>query len=100
MTTLARLGAGSKLLALTLALGLPAGPIAVDAQPAEAAAKRCSAKMSISKPRQYAYTNVNVSEVGSKAKVTTIAHYKSTKATKNGNTTWRCSTSFKPKQKQ
>ncbi|WP_181274676.1 hypothetical protein [Brevibacterium oceani] len=131
LTAPARTKAGSKLLALTLAAGLLVGPIALDAQPAEAATKKCSAKMSISKPRQYSYTNVNVSKVGSKAKVTTTAHYKTTttkkKATaskkgkaslkyyisratpgkkvsvtitaKKGKTTWKCSTSFKPKKR-
>lgn len=121
----------SKLLALTLAFGLLAGPIAVDAQPAEAATKKCSAKMSTSKPRQYSNTYVKVSKVGSKAKVTTTAHYKTTKTkkkataskkgkaslkyyisgatpgkkvsvtvvAKKGKTTWKCSTSFKPKKK-
>ena len=106
LTTPARTKTGSKLMALTLAAGLLAGPIAVDAAPAEAATKKCSAKMSISKPRQYSYTNVNVSKVGSKAKVETLAHYKTTKtkkkatASKKGKTTWKCSTSFKPVKKR
>lgn len=128
----ARTRVHSKLLALTLAFGLLAGPIAVDAQPAEAATKKCSAKMSTSKPRQYSNTYVKVSKVGSKAKVTTTAHYKTTKTkkkataskkgkaslkyyisgatpgkkvsvtvvAKKGKTTWKCSTSFKPKKKR
>ncbi|MGC2940353.1 MULTISPECIES: hypothetical protein [unclassified Brevibacterium] len=131
LTTPARTKSGSKLLALTLAVGLLAGPIAVDAAPAEAATKKCSATMSIKKPRQYSNTSVKVSKVGSKAKVTTIAHYKTTKTkkkataskkgkaslkyyisgatpgkkvsvtvtAKKGKTTWKCSTSFKPKKK-
>ncbi|MGO2862503.1 hypothetical protein ACH82I_06240 [Brevibacterium sp. GP-SGM9] len=122
---------GSKFLALFLALGLLAGPIVLDAPPAEAATKKCSAKMSNSKPRQYSNTWVNVSKVGSKAKITTTAHYKTTKTqkkataskkgkaslkyyisgatpgkkvsvtvvAKKGKTTWKCSTSFKPKKK-
>jgi hypothetical protein len=131
LTTPVRSKAGSKLLALTLAAGLLAGPIAVDAAPAEAATKRCAVKMSNSKPRQYSNTWVNVSKVGSKAKVETLAHYKTTKTrkkatasskgkaslkyyisgatpgksvkvtvtAKKGKTTWKCSTSFKPKRK-
>lgn len=127
----ARSRMGSKFLALTLAAGLLAGPIVLDAPPAEAATKKCAAKMSISKPRQYSNTVVKVSKVGAKAKVTTTAHYKTTKTkkkatastkgaanlkyyisgatpgkkvsvtvvAKKGKTTWKCSTSFKPKKK-
>ena len=36
----------------------------------------------IKKPRQYSNTYVKVSKVGSKAKVTTTAHYKTTKTKK------------------
>ena len=122
---------GSKFLALILAFGLLAGPVVLDAPPAEAATKKCAVKMSNSKPRQYSNTWVNVSKVGSKAKVTTKAHYKTTTTTKKatastkgkaslkyyisgatpgksvkvsvvakkGKTTWKCSTSFKPKRK-
>ena len=130
LTTPARTKMGSKLMALTLAAGLLAGPIAVDAAPAEAATKKCAVKMSNSKPRQYSNTWVNVSKVGSKAKVETIAHYKTTKkkataskkgkaslkyyisgatpgkavkvtvTAKKGKTTWKCSTSFKPVKKR
>lgn len=78
-----RTRAGSKFAALTLAAGLLASPIALDAPPAEAITKKCSAKMSVSQPRQYSNTYVNVSKVGSK-----------------GKTTWKCSTSFKPKKKR
>ncbi|NNV09627.1 hypothetical protein ETC03_26110, partial [Geobacillus sp. MMMUD3] len=56
-------------LALVLAAGLLAGPIALDASPAEAASKSCKVSMSNSKPRQYSITTVKVSKVGSKAKV-------------------------------
>lgn len=95
LTTPARTKTGSKLLALTLAVGLLAGPIAVDAQPAEAATKKCSAKMSISKPRQYSYTNVNVSKVGSKAKVETLAHYKTAKTKKKATASKKGKASLK-----
>lgn len=70
-------------LALVLAAGLLAGPIALDASPAEAASKSCKVSMSNSKPRQYSNTTVKVSKVGSKAKVTTTAHYKTTKTKKS-----------------
>ena len=106
LTTPARTKMGSKLMALTLAAGLLAGPIAVDAAPAEAATKKCAVKMSNSKPRQYSNTWVNVSKVGPKAKVETIAHYKTTKtkkkatASKKGKTVWKCSSSFKPVKKR
>ena len=56
LTTPVRTKTGSMLLALTLAAGLLAGPIAVDAAPAEAATKKCAVKMSNSKPRQYSNT--------------------------------------------
>lgn len=82
LTTPARTKTGSKRVALTLAVGLLAGPIAVDAQPAEAATKKCAVKMSNSKPLQYSNTWVKVSKVGSKSKVETIAHYKTTKTKK------------------
>ena len=95
LTTPARTKMGSKLMALTLAAGLLAGPIAVDAAPAEAATKKCSAKMSISKPRQYSYTNVNVSKVGSKAKVETLAHYKTTKTKKKATASKKGKASLK-----
>ena len=95
LTTPARTKTGSKLMALTLAAGLLAGPIAVDAAPAEAATKKCSAKMSISKPRQYSYTNVNVSKVGSKAKVETLAHYKTTKTKKKATASKKGKASLK-----
>lgn len=122
---------GSKFLAMNLAAGLLAGPIVLDAPPAAAATKKCAVKMSNSKPRQYSWTDVKVSKVGAKAKITTTAHYKTTKTTrkataskkgaanvwyyisgatpgktvkvtvvaKKGKTTWKCSTSFKPKKK-
>ena len=95
LTTPARTKTGSKLMALTLAAGLLAGPIAVDAAPAEAATKKCSAKMSISKPRQYSYTNVNVSKGGSKAKVETLAHYKTTKTKKKATASKKGKASLK-----
>lgn len=69
-------------LALVLAAGLLAGPVVLDAAPAEAATKSCKATMSISKPKQYSWTTVKVSKLGAKAKVTTTAHYKTTKTTK------------------
>lgn len=74
--------ARSKFLALTLVAGLLAGPIVLDAAPAEAATKKCAVKMSNAKPRQYSNTTVQVSKVGAKSKVTTTAHYKTTKTKK------------------
>ena len=70
-------------LALVLAAGLLAGPVVVDAAPAEAASKSCKVSMSNSKQKQYSNTTVKVSKVGSKAKVTTTAHYKTTKTKKS-----------------
>ena len=61
-----------------VALALTAGVSLADAVPAEAAtlAKPCSASMSVTQPKQYTTTAVNVARVGAKAKVTTRAHYK------------------------
>lgn len=86
---------GSKFLALTLAVGLLAGPIALDAPPAEAASKKCAVKMSNSKPRQYSNTWVNVSKVGAKAKITTTAHYKTTKTKKKATASKKGKASLK-----
>lgn len=63
-------------------LALATGSIAADAAPAEAATKSCKATMSNSKPRQYSNTYVRVSGVASKAKITTVAHYKTSKTRK------------------
>ncbi|MFC0581163.1 hypothetical protein [Micrococcoides hystricis] len=60
-------------------LALASGSVVADASPAEAATKKCKVTMSNSKPRQYSNTYVKVSGVGSKAKVTTVAHYKTSK---------------------
>lgn len=95
LTTPARTKMGSKLMALTLAAGLLAGPIAVDAAPAEAATKKCAVKMSNSKPRQYSNTWVTVPKVGSKAKVETIAHYKTTKTKKKATASKKGKASLK-----
>lgn len=86
---------GAKFLALFLAMGLLAGPIALDAPPAEAATKKCAVKMSNSKPRQYSNTWVNVSKVGSKAKVETLAHYKTTKTKKKATASKKGKASLK-----
>lgn len=86
---------GSKFLALSLALGLLAGPVVLDASPAEAATKKCAAKMSNSKPRQYSNTWVDVSKVGAKAKVTTTAHYKSTTTKKKATASTKGKASLK-----
>lgn len=69
-------------LALILAAGLVAGPV-IDAAPAEAATKSCKATMSNSKPKQYSTTTVKVSKLGAKVKVSTTAHYKTTKTKKS-----------------
>ncbi|GAA1926207.1 hypothetical protein GCM10009689_01120 [Brevibacterium antiquum] len=86
---------GSKLLALFLAIGLLAGPIVLDAPPAEAASKKCAVKMSNSKPRQYSNTWVQVSKVGSKSKITTTAHYKTTKTKKKATASKKGKASLK-----
>ncbi|WGW12463.1 hypothetical protein LWF01_01465 [Saxibacter everestensis] len=83
------------LLAFLSACVLAMVPVAVSAAPSEAtttasvaaaSAKKvgkCKASMSVSKPRQYSYTTVRVSNVESKANVTTTAHYKTTKTRKS-----------------
>lgn len=86
---------GPKLLALFLAFGLLAGPIVLDAPPAEAASKKCAVKMSNSKPRQYSNTWVQVSKVGSKSKITTTAHYKTTKTKKKATASTKGKASLK-----
>ena len=86
---------GSKLLALFLAIGLLAGPIVLDAPPAEAASKKCAVRMSNSKPRQYSNTWVQVSKVGSKSKITTTAHYKTTKTKKKATASKKGKASLK-----
>ncbi|TDT31216.1 hypothetical protein ACF3NT_11925 [Naumannella halotolerans] len=68
-------------LMITLALtgtGLVAGAPTADAAPT----KKCVAKMSVSKPKQYSKTDVLVSKVGSGAKVTTVAKYSTTQTKK------------------
>lgn len=62
---------------------------------AAAAPKSCSVKMSISQPRQYSNTWVEVSKVGSKAKVETVAHYKTTKTKKRATASTKGKASLK-----
>lgn len=64
------------------AIALASGAALAAPDPAEAATKSCAVKMSNSKPRQYSNTSVQVSKVGSKAKIQTVAHYKTTKTKK------------------
>ena len=115
-----------------IALFLASGTVAVGSTPAQAAVvKPCKATMSVTQPRQYTTTYVNVSNVGARSKVTTKAKYKTTTNTKSatastkgtasvkypiagatpghkvvvevsakqGNTTWKCTTSFMPKKR-
>ena len=115
-----------------IALFLASGTVAAGPAPAEAAViKPCKATMSVTQPRQYTNTYVNVSKVGARSKVTTKAKYKTTTNTKTatastkgtasikypiaratpgrkvvvevsakqGNTIWKCSTSFTPKKR-
>ena len=77
------------------ALALISGSVFADVAPASAATKSCSAKMSISKPRQYSNTWVKVSKVGSKAKVETVAHYKTTKTKKRATASTQGKASLK-----
>lgn len=51
--------------------------------------------MSISQPRQYSNTWVEVSKVGSKAKVETVAHYKTTKTKKRATASTKGKASLK-----
>ena len=77
------------------ALALISGSVFADVTPAEAASKSCSAKMSISRPSQYSNTWVEVSKVGSKAKVETVAHYKTTKTKKRATASTKGKASLK-----
>lgn len=63
-----------------LALVGPAAHAAV-VQPA-GVTKSCSASASPSNPRQNTYVTINVSRLSKGAKVTTVAHYKTTSTTK------------------
>lgn len=77
------------------ALALISGSVFTDVAPAAAAPKACSAKMSVSQPRQYSNTWVEVSKVGSKAKVETVAHYKTTKTKKRATASTKGKASLK-----
>lgn len=93
MMSKARRVASTGLIALLLA----GGSVAV-ASPAEAATKprACKATVSVAKPKQYTTTVVRVSNVGSKARVTTSAKYKTTTNTKytTASTKGTASTSY------
>ena len=66
-----------------LALLLVSGSVSVGAAPAQAAVvKPCKATMSVTQPRQYTTTMVNVSQVGAASRVTTRAKYRTTTNTK------------------
>lgn len=67
------------------AIALIAGSAVVADAPAEAkSTKRCSASVSNTHPHRRQNIDVRVSKVGSGAKITTVANYKTTKTTKRG----------------
>ena len=82
-STLTQPALGAGVLATLLTLGVVTGV------PAEAAAKPtpCKASMSVPKPKQNTTTVVRISGVGAAAKVTTVAHYKSTNTKKTATAT-------------
>jgi len=68
-------------------LALVLSPVVV-AAPAEASATRaCSAHMTVAHPHHYGTTQVIVTKLGKGAKVTTVAHYKTTSTQKKATAT-------------
>lgn len=63
---------------------LAASPLLVPSQAQAAGALKCNAHMSDATPKQYSNTSVIVKTGKPKAKVRTVAHYKTTKTTKRG----------------